>query len=89
VAYKPNTILDSGAYSAWVHKDSVDLDAYIAFIKEHQKKFYSIVALDVIPGERAKMAKTTRDIEEAAAQSDLNFATMRKAGIDCIPVFQR
>lgn len=87
MAYKPNTMLDSGAFSAWYHKESVDLDAYIEFIKEHRKRFYSIVALDVIPGEMAKAAKTTRDIEEAAAQSNRNYVYMRTKGIDPIPVF--
>jgi hypothetical protein len=89
LTYKPNTMLDSGAFSAWYHKDSVDLDAYIEFIKAHQKKFYSIVALDVIPGERARMAKTQRDIEEAAAQSSRNFTYMRTKGIAPIPVFHQ
>lgn len=87
MAYKPNTMLDSGAFSAWYHKDSVDLDAYIEFIKEHRKSFYSIVALDVIPGDKAKMAKTTRAIEEAAAQSNRNYVYMRHKGIEPIPVF--
>jgi hypothetical protein len=87
MTYKPHTMLDSGAFSAWYHSDSIDLDAYIAFVKEHQSKFYSIVALDVIPGNNARMAKTTADIEAAAIQSHKNFAKMRRAGIDAIPVF--
>lgn len=88
--YKPNTMLDSGAFSAWYHSDTVDLDAYIAFIREHQSMFYSIVALDQIPGDKARMAKTQRDIEAAAAQSQKNFLYMRKAGIENpIPVFHQ
>jgi hypothetical protein len=87
--YKPRTMLDSGAFSAWYHKDTVDLKAYMAFIAEHGQRFFSIVALDKIPGEKALMAKTQADIEAAARESHKNFEIMRKAGIDAIPVFHQ
>lgn len=83
MAYQPKTMLDCGAYSAWLRRENIDLDAYIAFIKEHGSKFFSVVALDVIPGQGA----TRRGIEEGAAQSARNFTYMRGKGIDPIPVF--
>lgn len=89
MSYQPRTMLDSGAFSAWYHKTSIDIDSYIAFVKKHGSSFCSIVALDQIPGERAVMAKTQAQIEEAAKQSHRNFVYMQKKGIDCIPVFHQ
>lgn len=86
-AYSPNTMLDSGAFSAWYHKDTIEIKDYMAFIEQHGPRFCSIVALDKIPGEKMQMAKTPAAIEAAAKESHKNFEIMRKAGIDCIPVF--
>ena len=56
--YVPNIMLDSGAFSAWYHKDTIAIRDYMAFIEKHAGRFCSIVALDKIPGEKMQMAKT-------------------------------
>lgn len=84
-----SVMLDSGAYSAWFHGAPIELDAYIDYIKRHRRLFNSIVALDMIPGENRKVAKTQAAIEMAARVSHDNFTKMRKAGIEAIPVFHQ
>jgi hypothetical protein len=86
-AYRPNIMLDSGAFSAWYHEQPIDIRDYIAFVKEHGERFYSIVCLDKIPGTKGVMAKSPAMIEAAAKESHKNYETMRKAGIESIPVF--
>lgn len=87
--YKPITMLDSGAFSAWWRDEEIEVDAYLDFIKEYRDHFGPIVALDVIPGKKAKMAKTQKEIEAAAAQSYHNFAYMRDKGVLTVPVFHQ
>jgi len=71
---KANILLDSGAYSAWTLKKEIDLDEYIAYCKANKNKLYSMISLDVIGN---------------AEQGFENFKTMKKAGLDVIPVFHR
>jgi hypothetical protein len=45
---KVSLIVDSGAFSAWVHKESIDVRSYIYLIKRIQKKIVGYFNLDVI-----------------------------------------
>jgi hypothetical protein len=64
--------LDSGAFSAFTQKTSVDLKAYIAFIKEHIDLLTVYANLDVIGDPEA---------------TERNQKTMEKAGLHPLPCF--
>lgn len=74
-------LLDSGAFSAWTKHSSVDLDAYIAFIKEHKDDFEYYVNLDCIPGEWGRKP-TREEIEASAAKGYANYEYMLSKGIE-------
>ena len=80
--------LDSGAFSAWTLGAKIDLDAYIAFIKENLEYIEHYVALDVIPGRKGRK-ETAADIEASARQSFSNWEYMRRQGLDPIPVYHQ
>lgn len=82
-------MLDSGAFSAWYHSTPIEVAAYIEYIQEFGKYFNSIVALDVIPGVSTSTARTHAGVQAAAQKGRDNYLTMRKAGIDPIPVFHQ
>ena len=81
-------MIDSGAYSAWSHNSSIDLKAYIKFLKSNKGKFFSHVALDVL-AQGFEKERTPESIEACAVQSCKNFHIMRDAGLDSIPVFHQ
>lgn len=65
-------MLDSGAYSAWRKKTTIDIDQYIDFVKRHSDVFEVCVNLDVIGDGR---------------KSYENWIYLRKAGVNAMPVF--
>lgn len=82
-----DVLMDSGAFSAWFHDEAINLDAYMAFLEEHAALFSACVSLDKIPGTKKRPARTSIEVEQAAAQSYQNFNRMRKRGIEAMPVF--
>jgi hypothetical protein len=78
---KLTIMLDSGAFTVWRQGGSIDLDAYIAFIKRHRELITAYICADVIPGEytHAAAAEATYD----------NLQRMKDAGLSPIPVFHR
>lgn len=75
-------MLDSGAFSAWSQKASIDLDAYIDFCLTHQEHLEYIVNLDVIPGEWGQKRLPPEEVRRAAEQGWENYWRMRDAGVD-------
>lgn len=71
-------MLDSGAFSAWRLGKEIDLIEYCNFIKKNQEWIECYVNLDVI---------IPNDPEEAASQGFDNLITMRKHGLNPIPVW--
>lgn len=66
-------MLDSGAYTAYTQKETIDLNEYMEFITKYRSKIDTYINLD--------------DIEDPD-KSRANFDTMQKAGFtDVIPVF--
>lgn len=61
---KVELFLDSGAYSAWMQGISIDIQEYIAFIKEHERDLALYAVLDVI-GDAEGTLKNQRIMEEA------------------------
>lgn len=83
---KITLLLDSGAFSAWKRNSTVDLKAYTKFIKEHEKRLFASVALDVIPG---SPDAPKSDPEGAAKASDYNVQYMLDQGVKPMPVYHQ
>ena len=81
-------MLDSGAYSAFTRDDSIDLHAYIRFVKANRDHLFHYINLDIIPGMPGSGHRELRPkaIEQASRQSYENFLRMKDAGLDPIPV---
>jgi len=82
------TILDSGAFSAWTKKKSIDIDEYIEFINAHKDIVDFYISLDVIPGEFGRNPTAT-EVEESGLQSVKNLEYMESKGLRPIPVFHQ
>lgn len=81
-------MLDSGAYSAWTHNKSIDVNEYIQFVKACKDHLWLYVNLDVIPGTIARM-RTSDDTAKAAKKSYENLQRMKDAGLKPLPVFHQ
>jgi hypothetical protein len=83
-------MLDSGAYSAFTRGGSIDLNSYIPFVKAN-REVTCYVNLDVIPGEPGSNRREWRPkiIDQASRESYENYARMRDAELDPIPVFHQ
>lgn len=89
---KANIMLDSGAFTAWNIGKPVKLSELIEYdrdlIARYPHHTFTFIALDVIPGERGRMA-TEVEIGKAVEKSYDNFLTMRQAlpGVKILPVY--
>lgn len=87
-------MLDSGAFTAWNIGKPVRLEDLIAYDKALIAKYpqheFCFIALDVIPGERGRMA-AQGEIDAAVKQSYDNFLVMRQElcplGATVLPVY--
>lgn len=84
-----NLMLDSGAFGAWKRGQTLDIYAYIDYVKRHKHLLYSYVNMDVIPGSFGKMTKTQKEIEDSARLSYENLQIIKDAGLSPIPVFHQ
>lgn len=79
---KARIMLDSGAFTAWNIGKPVQLPDLIEYdlnlIQKYPHHEFVFIALDVIPGERGRMA-TEGEIAKAVDLSYQNFLTMRQA----------
>lgn len=87
--FKIRIFLDSGAFSAWKHGTTIDIKQYIAYLKRNQKYLDAYVSLDVIPGTKMKIDRSTEAVEASALQSYRNQQIMKDAGLHPIPVFHQ
>jgi len=78
---KISLILDSGAFSAWTKKISINLNNYADFCLQHLPYIDYIVNLDVIPGEFGQKALPLKEIEKSASEGWANYEYMIKRGI--------
>jgi hypothetical protein len=85
---KIKVFLDSGAYSAWTSKKTINLKDYISFIKDCEPFLDTYVNLDVIPGTIDRM-RTMEDVKASAAASYRNLQIMKDAGLRPLPVFHQ
>lgn len=81
-------MLDSGVFSAWNRRETLDLKKYIAYIQAHKKWLWSYVNMDKIPGEYGKR-RTSDQVEESARVGYDNLQKMKGAGLTPIPVFHQ
>ena len=72
IGYKPNILLDSGAYSAFTKKKSVNLIDYLRYIDNNKDYITDYVALDVIGNTRLTINL---------------YELMKKTGYHPIPVY--
>ena len=72
------TIIDSGAYSAWRLNKPIKLDEYCDYLLDNLDWMSHYVCLDVI---------NPKSPEDAAAASYENLKYMRSRGLDPVPVF--
>lgn len=80
--------LDSGAFSAWRQGKEIDFQAYMRLLKANKEHLDSYFNLDILPGQKGNR-RTPVMIEKAAAASRENFLTMRRNGLNPIPVFHQ
>ena len=67
-----NLFLDSGAYSAFTKKLTININAYINFIIKYKSKIFMYANLDVIGDETGSLK---------------NYEIMKSKGLDPVPVF--
>ena len=77
--------LDSGAFSAWLRGEKLDIKGYIRYVKELQKYFAYYVSLDDIPGAPG-VQRSKEQLSAAAELSYKNHQIMKDAGLSPIPV---
>jgi hypothetical protein len=82
-------MVDSGAYSAWSRKVTIDLDQYIGYLQRNEHLLDSYFNLDVIPGADGGREWRPDHIERAAESSYKNLQRMKAAGLSPIPVFHQ
>jgi len=86
-----NLMLDSGAFSAWSQKVTIDLDQYITFCLKYARYIDYIINLDVIPAEFGRRP-TKAEAEQSAKDGWRNYKYMLSKGIPyekLIPVFHQ
>lgn len=81
-------MLDSGAFTAWKLGKVIDLDEYIAFVKEHKHLLDGFIALDVIPGAPGRLP-TKEEADTAYRQTLDNIEAMESVGLNPIPVYHQ
>ena len=72
IGYKPDIILDSGAFSAWTQGKEINLKNYMEYIKEFEDCIEKYIILDEI-------GKPKETYE--------NYKIMKKNGLNPVPVF--
>ena len=81
-------MVDSGAYTVWKSGGKIDLDDYCRYLDANRKSIWQAVALDVIPG-RPDRKPCPAEIDDAAERGFDNWVTMRKRGLNPIPVYHQ
>ncbi len=77
---KPFIMMDSGAFSAWNKKASIDIEEYTKFCLKYLDNIDFVVNLDVIPAEFGR--KPTKEEAEISAKKGWhNYQFMLSAGI--------
>lgn len=74
-------MLDSGAFSAWTKKESIDVEDYGKFLQKHGNDFDLIVNLDVIPGEFGQKAVPYDEMIQSIEQGWYNYHRLVEMGI--------
>jgi len=83
-------MIDSGAYSVWSQNSTINIDEYIAFLKEYEDVIDVMVSLDAIPGHPGPIPPTRTEVEESAQVGWNNYLYMLDQGLPkskLVPVF--
>lgn len=89
----PGWLVDCGAFTTWRQGRPVDLDRYIAFCLDLERRAAAgefvldgYLALDCIPGEPHRMP-TPEECDAAVETTRANLAAMRAAGLRPVPIY--
>jgi hypothetical protein len=85
---KVDLFLDSGVFSAWNRKMTLDLKLYCDFIKRNEHLLQCYATMDVIPGQFG-VKRTQKDVEQSAKGSYDNQQVMKSRGLKPIPIFHQ
>jgi hypothetical protein len=80
--------LDSGVFSAWNRKTSLDIKEYCNFIKRNESHLQCYATMDVIPGAFGQK-RTQSDVDLSAKGSYDNQQVMKGRGLKPIPIFHQ
>jgi hypothetical protein len=80
--------MDSGMFGAWSRGETLDMKAYIRFIKDYGDLLFCYATMDQIPG-KPLQKKTRADVLEAGKVSYYNHQKLKDAGLTPIPIFHQ
>jgi hypothetical protein len=80
--------LDSGVFSAWARKQTLDIKKYCEFIDRNELHLSCYASMDVIPGTFGEK-RTQREVDESADSSYRNQQFMKGRGLTPIPIFHQ
>lgn len=80
--------LDSGVFSAWARKTSLDVKDYCKFIKRNSEYLECYATMDVIPGTFGSK-RTQKEVDVSAKGSYANQQLMKGRGLKPIPIFHQ
>lgn len=81
--YRPNVIVDSGAFTVWTQGGAIDRDEYCDYLLENADEIEWPVNLDVLPGKKGQ-PRTPAQSEKAARGSFENALWLRDNGVENI-----
>jgi hypothetical protein len=73
-------MIDSGAFSVWNKRKTIDLDDYIIYCLKYVDSISYVVNLDVIPGKPGQRP-SKEEVERSATAGYRNYQTMIRKGI--------
>lgn len=81
-------MLDSGAFSAWLHDRTIPVKDYGKYLLEWKDLLHSYVSLDFIPGKHGR-TRTEAEVQYAGKTSYSNHQELKAMGLSPIPVFHQ
>lgn len=74
-------MIDSGAYSAWIKQEEIDIEQYANFCLKYMDLCSYFVNLDVIPGRWGNKNPSKKEVERSAMQGYRNYNYMISKGV--------
>ncbi|MCP4373938.1 MAG: hypothetical protein GY797_38415 [Deltaproteobacteria bacterium] len=74
-------MMDSGAYSAWVKQEKIDVNEYGKFILKYSNEFDIIINLDVIPGKWGQKSIPEQEMLKSIEEGWDNYYRLIEMGV--------